>query len=175
MEKYIELCLKLRNLAENGIGGEKFNAKAQLEKLMSKHGITMTMLEDREVSLQQFRVAQKYRALFIQIVQAIMGVKTPVGRVPGTKTLYCINVTKLQKLEIEGKFTFYKRAFAAHFDLFFFAFIVKNELFDKEHKGQEDKLSLEQVKRIKRAMIMAESFDKVTYYPSHLTFTTTTA
>lgn len=48
--KRLELLKKLKALADNGVGGERENAQAMLDKLLAKYDISAEALSDDEVS-----------------------------------------------------------------------------------------------------------------------------
>lgn len=48
--KRLELLKKLKALADNGVGGERENAQAMLDKLLAKYDISAETLSDDEVS-----------------------------------------------------------------------------------------------------------------------------
>ena len=57
-DKERELLIKIKALAEHGVGGEKINAQKMLEKLMKKLDITTEDLENNDLQVFHFKYKQ---------------------------------------------------------------------------------------------------------------------
>ena len=73
-KKYIDLCLKLKELSERGIGGEKDNATQKLKDLMLKYGITEEDIGSGDKMSFEFWFAKDIEWKFIeQVLCSIVG------------------------------------------------------------------------------------------------------
>lgn len=67
--KRLELLKKLKALADNGVGGERENAQAMLDKLLAKYDISAEALSDDEVSDHGFTYHSDFeRSFFLNSV-----------------------------------------------------------------------------------------------------------
>ena len=64
-EKIIDKLKKIQALAERGFAGEATAAKYQLEKLMSKYGLTIDDIMDVKKTERTFKVPRAMNQLFI--------------------------------------------------------------------------------------------------------------
>ncbi len=133
-EKLLEKLKKVKALAERGSSGERDSAAALLTALMKKHGITDADLEGAEISVHWFRYKTIYeRKLLFQLSYMHLGsghAAGCVGKYTGRKRKEVgINCTPAQFIEIEADYQFYRKALEEELDVFYSAFIQKNELF----------------------------------------------
>lgn len=153
----IRACaLKLLALARRGVGGERENAQRFLEKLLSKHGLTLADLDDAtETPTPHFF---KYRGstekrLFVQLVCTVLGKNSFSRRRSGSN--YVIEVTRAQAMEIELAFDVHRKALAKHLDRAFIAYIQTNRLtgvHDPDEDAKPGTLSREDVEAIMAMM-----------------------
>lgn len=161
MSKYIELAKKLKALADRGIGGEKINAEKMLKALMKKHGITMQEIEGDEIDFNEIIVSKEKKKLFHQIGYSIFGKafrNLDIRRVGSTRYVKC---TKAQAVEWEAKLNFYWRLYAEELDIFFHAFVQRNNIFSSDAEEHEPKP--EERERIRRVLEMASTIKKESY------------
>ena len=133
-ERLLEKLKKIKTLAERGSAGEQDSAAALLTALMKKHSITDADLEGAEISLHWIRYKTIYeRKLLFQLSYMHLG----SGRASGCVGAYSgrkrkevgIRCTPAQFIEIEADYQFYRQALEEELDVFYSAFIQKNELF----------------------------------------------
>ena len=134
MEK-IELLQKIQALAERGVGGESVSAEKKLKQLMQKYGVSDDELADEKTILQDYRYYSKEeKQLIAQIACKVVNVRggifySRLDRETNRKmTVLAVEATKAQHIEIEFLFDFYKKEWEKERELFFRAFISKNEL-----------------------------------------------
>lgn len=125
---------RVKALAERGVGGEKENAEALLNRLMEKYGVSETDIEDtteRDYFIRYHNVWE--RKLIVQITYMHLG-SGHVAATVGTRSgrphkKICVTCTPAQYIEIEADFEFYKAAWEEDLAIFYSAFISKNDIF----------------------------------------------
>lgn len=161
MSKYIELARKLRALAEKGVGGERVNAEQQLRNLMEKHGFTIDDLEAEETKYHLFQVPHHHKKLFKQIAYSVLGFGFRFAELNDTPDEMAVETTAAKAVEIESKFQFYMSAWEEELDLFFLAFVKKNDLYhDSAPTATARDLSLEELRKHMEAELVAQGITK---------------
>ena len=127
------LLLKLKALAQRGVGGEKENAGEILKRLMAKYDISEDDLNEDRVELHWFacKVRDLYEPhLMSQVMYMVTGkgCYSHVGKYANINQLACY-CTPAQVVEIEACFSFYKQALQEESKVFFRAFVMKHNLF----------------------------------------------
>lgn len=159
--KNIEKLKKLRELALRGVGGEKTQAIAILEKLTQKYGVSMEELDEDVIKDFRFTFhGDKERKLLLQITYKITNETnrfhtlffTNTGR--KCRTECEISCTEAQKIEIEFLFDFYKKLWEKEIEALFSAYIQKHQLFGKLKDNERGK-ELTQEERLKMEMMMS--------------------
>lgn len=176
-EEIIERINKLRKLADQGVGGEKFNAQARIEEIMQKYGITDSDLEKEELKFYYYAYKNSYEDQLFRQICAVVNrsreagiirrdipkrdqriLKQAFGFVPTCR----VECTKAEIIEIESMFDVYKASFEAQLDTFLYAFIMKNNLL--VDADPDCKSTLEERQRAFMASQMAAGIDKVQYH-----------
>ena len=125
---------KLKALVERGVGGEKENALAILERLCETHGISLDEIDEDEVSWHEFKYSgSNYnKRLLYQCIYKTMGHSSEYKtyRV-GSKNSKCVGIdcTVAQSIEIALDYEFYKDLFEKELDDIFSAFVNANNIF----------------------------------------------
>lgn len=162
MNEYIELAKKLKRLAEGGSGGEKYNAQRQLDRIMVKHGITRGDLEEDSLWEIKFKIPKSDEQLFVQVVVSVAS-KAPGRKV--SRTVFSIQMTKLQEAEIRAKFSFYQRVYKEQLELFKHAFFIKNRIFDINMEPRDpDSLSAEEKVQLMKILELSQSIERSEYH-----------
>ena len=173
MSKYIELAKKLKALAERGIDGEKQTAEKMLSALLKKHKITIEEIEDEKLEKYYFKLETGEHDLWHQIIKQVNYYIKCYGEFPKKliKELelggnYMIECTATNYIEIEAKYSFYKRLYNDELDIFYSAFLKANDLLvdnpNKKDNGSEMSIAdvnMEDYKKWKRIKDIA---DKIT-------------
>ena len=147
------LLKKLKALAESGVGGEKENAQAMLEKYMRKYGITETDLErDEELKVREFEYhSHKEKRLLMQIIFKVTNSTSMYSFYRSkrkVRNLVGCECSKAQGIEIEFLFDFYKRLYQKEEERLLDAFIQKHKLFgdspeeDRERRSDREILEM---------------------------------
>lgn len=156
-DKRKELLLKLKSLAEHGVGGEKEVAERKLALLMEKYGVESVDLEEDKEEDHEFRYQTDYekmllRQLFYKIVPDWSS-KTYYYRTgKGSRSIYGITCTKAQAIQIGIEFDFYKELWKEEVDFFFSCFIQKHEIFGICTNGDSKEMVPEELWRMKQIM-----------------------
>jgi len=152
---YLSLAAKLKRLAEeSGYEGERKNAKAALDALMKKRGISISDLDSEMLIWHKFKFRQAEKSLFVQVLVSVVG--SNVANYMHKRTGASVMVTKQKAIEIDLKFDHYKRLYRQEQKTLFFAFLYKHDLFSKDPATQEPhKLTQKEIEDLQRASKMA--------------------
>lgn len=165
MTKYLDLARKLKALADRGDGGEKYNAKKQLDLIMKKYGITMDMIEEETQFLITFKIPKQYQKLFIAIAISITGQKRYWGRRTRSFSILVGKVNKSEEAEIRAKFNFYSRVWNDQQEIFLLAFINKNEIFHSDSKTMKSSsMDEDQLKKAMKIWEASRLIEKSDYH-----------
>lgn len=168
-EDLLERIKAVKSLADRGEWGEKENAQALLEKLMQKHGITEADLEVERVETVFFPYHDELeRRILIQVIFSVTG-KPAFGCVGGAsgrkRKKYGADCTAAQRLEIEFNHKFFYEAAKKEFEVFLYAFYMKNGIFPPDGIAPEQEtkgLTEEELEEVLRAEQMAATMEKYT-------------
>lgn len=129
MSKILELARKLQALAEQGVGGEKVNAKKMLDKLCEKHGITEEQLGVEQKSEEVFKYTYATSQIMLGCIGKVCGEDWPIYQKKRKyRAAYFATVSRAQYLEILSLYDFYSRDYKRVAEKFELAYIVKNSL-----------------------------------------------
>jgi hypothetical protein len=156
-ELIIERLHKIAALADRGVGGEKVNAKIQLEKLLEKHHVSLEDLNTRKPRrTNAFKYFYKWqRELLLNCYHCLMGSSSfEYYRAQKRKVLY-FEMTALQEIELRDMFCYYKKLYAKELNRLALAFTHKHYLFNYNQNDSGDsskELSKEEIAAIVRMM-----------------------
>lgn len=166
--KIRERIRKLYKLVEQDVGGEKENAQKILDKLLAKHGITLSEIIDDDHE-EEFVI--KFKGVFEKRLLTQI-----IGKIRNRKTLGYFNkdklhfdATKMEYAEILTLFSVYKNALLREFEDLFTAFIHRQDIFpatkdnEQEKKDDRPKTPKERERLRKLASIMS-TMDEVNVY-----------
>jgi hypothetical protein len=157
MSKHIELAKKLKALSEKGIGGEKITAEKMLNDLLKKYNITIEEIEGEKIQDYYFSVSENDFDLFNQIVKCVKYSIKVYGRFPikmikdyslgGNHSIKC---TASEYVEVEAKFSLYKKLYREELKIFYSAFLKANGLLiDNPNKTEPTPEEIEKYRRVK--------------------------
>lgn len=161
--KYLELARKLKRLAdESSFDGERESAKARLDELMKKRGITIAEMEFIDLDWHEFRFKRHEKWLFMQVVLSVCGREVRNRRLPRSSSID-FYISKSDALEIELKFDHYKRVFDKEHEILRIAFVQKHRLFSEEssNDSKSEELDFETLMKIKSTMRNLQTADFV--------------
>lgn len=146
MSKHLELARKLKALADRGVDGEKENAENMLNALLKKHGITIEEIEGEKLEDYFFNLEPAEHDLWFQIVKHVNYSIKSYGAFPDKLIKdaelggnYMVKCTASNYIEIEAKYSFYKRLYAEEVEIFYLAFLRANVLLvDNPNKKDVD-------------------------------------
>jgi len=153
---------KIAALAERGVGGERDNAKSQLDRLLAKHGLTMEDLYPKgDVEYHEFVCAnRREQTILVQCVAKAMGISSVTYRkVRRNPNRIAIKCGRIDFIEIEHMYKHFRRLLREEEKRLVDAFICRHELYGPPD-GQSDAepLSYEEYMALKRlADAMRES------------------
>lgn len=144
MSSKLERLKKLRALALGGVGGEKEQAQAILDKLMKKYNISFDDLDEDILNNYEFEYhGKEQESLLRQTIYKVTNSKSAMWGLCFTysgrkcRTRLGGKCTAAQKVEIEFLFDFYKRLWEKEREALFYAFIVKHKIFGDLENGEE--------------------------------------
>lgn len=151
-----ERLKKLLNLSEKGIDGEKEAATKILNNLMKKYNITEEQLKSKSVDWYKFRVYNDWEMkLLFQTIYKVLGAEMYDYRyIKKSKVTYLFELTLEESIEIEYIYSIYKQDLKKEFDLFYQAFISKNNIFpENAPKASDDEpIDYKQVMKLQSFM-----------------------
>lgn len=129
-QKIIGKALRLKRLADQGVGGERDAARKALGKLISSGSVALEdlMYKDEDPTLFEFTVKGVYeRKLFIQIACMIL----KADSVPCFKYRNKIHalLTPKQAAELDATFDHYKREWKGLQEKAFMAMVVRHQIY----------------------------------------------
>lgn len=156
METIIEKIKKVKRLAEAGEMAESISAKVFLEKLLKKHGLTISDLENEDRKERVFKIKSKDHQLFIQIALSVIGNRVFKGS--NTKNLKHVffNVSDIEYMEIVVRYEFhsnlYEKELKSILQKSFRAYLAKHNLYNIEESLDENidktKISHDEIQEI---------------------------
>lgn len=160
---YIELAKKLKALADRGVGGERVNAQAMLDKMLKEKKISHADLEEniaekRTISVPLKR-AEQVTDVAMACIRKVLGASARAWWTgPAEITIEC---THAERAEIQILCDIYIASFEKHLETFVYGFIIKNDIFPKDAGDQpRQALTYEERVMIGRARQMAEVIRK---------------
>ena len=145
-DEALDKIRKVYELANKGVGGERESAKARLEELMKKYGVTLEELDSEAETVHYYRLhGNSNHEIFAQ-VSSTRGCThfVFIGPHDNTKVskrlkgmLYdkphganvAFVCSPIKFVEITTAYEVYQRSFDEHFKAFFYAFLSENDLF----------------------------------------------
>ena len=144
----IEKLMKIKNLSSEGVEGEKETARRFLEKLMKKYDVTEEELNGetaKETRWFKYRSGKPYhRDLIYQIIYSVVGNRTTYK--VGQKCVAGVDCDKVEAVEIEAKYNFYSKSFEKDLNLFYTAFVNKNNIFPPDSVFSQKEEDIEKTK-----------------------------
>lgn len=163
-ENVKELLLKLKALADRGIGGEKVNAEKMLAKMLTKHGLTIADLEAISHSRHWFNF-HKEEDLFKQIVYSEIGSGGDMWKSRSKRGKIGIDCTHEAAILIQAKADLYIKAYQKEKVLFYRAFVMANSLYSKAPSTRTyDDLTPQEQEEYDRAQKLARGINKLNFY-----------
>lgn len=141
-----ERLKKLYALAMRGVGGEKVQAQAILDKLLKKYAMTLDDIDEeiiREYDLEYHGKEQD--RILMQTVYKVTDDKSSFSHLQynhsgrACRTRLRVSCTAAQKVEIEFLFDFYKRLWEKEKEALLQAFFQKHRIFGNLKEGESPK------------------------------------
>ena len=176
-DEALDKIRKIYELANKSEGGERESAKARLDELMKKYGVSLDELDIEEESPHFYHLhGNRNHELFAQVA-ATRGCTRFVFIGPHDNTKISKNLkdltngarprganvvfacSPLKFIEITTAYEVYQRSFDEHYEAFFYAFLAENDLFFGVRV-----VTPEEEKMIRRAQRMTFGIEKAQVY-----------
>lgn len=163
-DKKIALLKKLKALADRGVGGEKENAQSMLDKMLKENNLTLEDLEGETVDIHLIKYTDEFQKKFLhQIISSVMG-KISTWTHPHYKKQVIFESTVAEYIEIKAKYRFYFRDLIEQRQLFYKAYIQRNELYIKDSKPEDRELTQKEMEELLKMSQMMLGIDKKTFH-----------
>lgn len=161
-DRILELVKKLKALAERGIGGEKVNAEEQLKKLIEKYNINLSDLDEPILQYRIFKFDEKdefHKKFVRQIILSVIGLKEFYysGLIHNN---WAVEIDDIQFIEISEKLDFYWPIFKSDLEIFYTAFVQKNELTVDVDEDKIPKFTDEELEKLHKAFRLMQNMQK---------------
>lgn len=152
----------IKALAEQGNEGERAAAMALIGKLKDKYGVTVDdVMEDVRI-LHEFHYTDEYtEKLLYQIFYMVTGSRDVFAPRKGRAKVLYIECTESEAIEIRANYDFYKAALKKDMELFYAAFVQRNDLFP-DKPPENDRASKVDPEEIMKILQMAAMMEKHT-------------
>lgn len=158
----------IKALAEQGNEGERAAAMALIGRLKKKYGVTVDDVMEDVRTMHEYRYQDKYTE---QLLHQIHYMVTGTGEVfrprKGRAKVLYFECTDAEAVEIRANYEFYKAALQKDMDLFYSAFIQRNELFPEkpQEKDATKKVDPEDIMRILKMAAMMDKHTRLLELP----------
>ena len=181
-DEALDKIRKIYELANKGEGGERDAAKARLDELMKKYGVSLEELDsevetthfyslhgnrNHEIFAQTAATRGCTRFVFIgpndnSVASKKLKNLTSGARPRGVNVIFVCSPLKF--IEITTAYEVYQRSFDEHYEAFFYAFLAENDLFYGE-ASKDREITEKERKMIARAQMMMFGIDKAEVNP----------
>ena len=166
-ENLLNLIRKLKELADRGEGGEKDNAANKLQSLLDKHGISLEDINQDVIKEREFILNSNQIKFFVQVAYSCFGNETAIFKLQNEKkskqVKRFLKLTDAQFIELTAKFDFYWEKYEKDLQIFYSAFIQRNELYVKGSSAKED-LTQEEIEEINKIRAVMQGLDKHSFH-----------
>lgn len=148
-DKIKSLLLKIKALADSGVGGEKENAHERLNFLLRKYNVSMSDLESEEIKDFEYSSEHQYRHIIIQVCASL---RVPSFYKRRSRTCIIIECTNSQYIEICDKVDHYIKAYKEQLEIFNTAFYYKYNLYDMSgtKKPKSEDIDFERIRSMQK-------------------------
>jgi len=157
METIIEKLKKVRALAERGEAGEAQAAKLMLDRLLSKHGLTIEDITDdvKHSYLFKYTFANEKSVMLQCISRVTDDPNLTYSHRKDKRKEFWVDLTEWQYIESKDMIDFHLKQFRKEMKIkmnaFLSAYINKHSLFADSAEGGESKLTPEELAELLRA------------------------
>lgn len=151
-EEIKKKLLKILALAQRGVGGEKTNAEAILEREMNRHGLTIDdLVESVERKTRWFSYRSKvekdllFQCVF-KVTNASKSISYSVNR--RKRTQIGFDLTEIEFIELDMMYNHFRALYKKELKSLFIAFVNRHELYPETGTCSGSKLTEEEMKRI---------------------------
>lgn len=146
MDNKKERLKKIYNLSLKGVGGEREQAQAILDKLLKKYELSLDDIDDEDTASYDYELkyhGEEQLRILHQTIYKVLNSTDEIYDIRYTSSgrLCCnrmvVHCTAIQKVEIEFLFDFYKRIWEKDKEMLMKAFIQKHEIFGSLKEGEK--------------------------------------
>lgn len=161
---------KIKALAERGIDGEQVAAQSMLEKILTRHNLTMAEIEDEKPIRNWVEVefsGRHERTLMTQVICKVGQLTTglTIRQKKGTRSRFYVQLSPAEHVEVEFVFELMRKALAEEMEKVLSAFIFRNNLYGPSPVRDDDKPRPEQTTeeraRLRQIAAMSEFMSPV--------------
>lgn len=181
VEEIKSRLMKMKALANAGVGGERANAEKLLAELAAKYGISLDDLDDEEIEEHEITFTQTWqRKLFGQMAAIMRQEKRKRGEVLRNKECelwhtcyrrgrikfdrFYVYATKCDWLELTAKFEVLKADYKRQQKSFYLAFLMANDLLT-DPDDDAPKPTPEEIKAYNAASFMSLGIERTSLHP----------
>lgn len=169
MKNREEVLKNLLELSKRGVGGEKVNAEALLNKLLTKYGMTLEDIEtsdeikNRDFYFDDYYESRILNQLYYSMYPDRNSYTYNYKRTKKNRHTLILELTDAEFIEFTYAYDVYKESWKKQLELFYIAFIQSNHMFPKEPPKDmnidtiQDKYSYEDQLRMS---MMAEGIER---------------
>lgn len=159
----IDKLQKLYNLAQRGVGGEKDNAEALLQKLLNKYNLTLADITEDSKSIRTVKYYSiQEQSLIAQLLWKLFDIQR-IEYIPKEKTIV-MELTDVQWIELSEHLKFYIPLFReerkALMQQVLHAFFIKHNIFGENAASNSNEISMEDYSKL---LDLASSMQDKTY------------
>lgn len=139
-QRLIAKLQKLLNLAEQGVGGEADNAARMLDRLLSKHGLSIEQLRGQDQKPSAVVLPHKGghdRELLFNILYAVTNANSVAYRRIERRNAIEVDLTPAQHAEVLMSYAVYSPALKEHMEIAYTAFVLRNGIFPDTPSPQD--------------------------------------
>lgn len=112
MESIKDKLRKIKALADAGVAGEAKAAQYQLEKLLSKHNISIDELFDDTMKERKFKVSSD-KVIYLQVLSSIIGNRAKEAYYfKGRPSEQYVKLTDIEYIDVKNQFDFHRKQLA---------------------------------------------------------------
>ena len=164
----IDIAKKIKALADQGFYGEKQAAASILENYVKKHNISMDDLDDEKIERIFFNMGTDDKVeLLHQIMKNISTDLCLYGPLPKKDIKkydfegnFFTECTHIQSIEIQAKYNYYLNLYKKESEIFYRAFIHKNNLYSGKSEKSLSQLNHDELKELLKVISLAKDIEK---------------
>ena len=158
-QSFRERLKKIQELVQRGEAGEQQNASALMDRLLKEHGLILEDLTDiKQLNPVMFPYADYFeRRILLQLYGKVMNTDKVQFTNNDNQLLFLL--TRFQEIQMKDLFRIYCKAWKEEAEIFFSAFVQKNEIFPNTPPEADSKEDFETLSRLVNLMRSVKKAD----------------